>query len=427
MARFFGVSFFTALAMLVGLGLSFFVQLYFARELSLEAFGVFSLVLSTATLIAVIGRLGFLNLTIKEVVHYLDENQYRKASEYLTTMFLSVAFGVFAVYYIFKHFYRPLGDNLNDSFLVYILVISLSISMGGMFSSIFRSFGKPYNAVIATKITEQFLLIVCVFIYSHLYDVKLMSGEDVVFLLAISYFSSIFFTTLIYLFIRPDGIEFTKVSVGSAKAWLLSSLSLSIIVGGQMLLKQTDALTVGYLLEVEKVGLYSAVSRLSELAGFVLVAINFVVAPKIVVLYKSNNITPLNKLLLSGTAASFSAGLVVFLAVLLWGDVALGLYGDEFYSVFIEFKILVFGKLLHTLFGFGVLILTMCGLYRDLVFIFVFCVILNLILNVMLVDQFMLVGAASATVISSLILDIWVAFVAFRKLRVGPLSFYKGN
>ena len=110
-------------------------------------------------------------------------------------------------------------------------------------------------------------------------------------------------------------------------------------------------------------------------------------------------------------------------ALYLFGKEFLSLYGIEFAAGQTALNILLIGNMINALAGSVGLILKMTGHERDVLWTGIMAAVTNMVLNAILIPQFGIEGAATATTISISIWPLAAGVMVFRRLGINPTVF----
>jgi O-antigen/teichoic acid export membrane protein len=185
-----------------------------------------------------------------------------------------------------------------------------------------------------------------------------------------------------------------------------------------MLLDWSDKIFIGIYEDESKVGVYDIVFRIAILIKFTLEAINSILAPKISELYYKNEPYELQKIISFSTQINTYISVTLFIGLVLFSTPILLFLGEEFLEGKIALLILAFGQLIGSLSGSVGIILQMTGNQKTFRSIALVALIFNLILNLILVKYYSIIGAAIATTISLMILNVTSAIYIKRKLKI---------
>jgi O-antigen/teichoic acid export membrane protein len=178
----------------------------------------------------------------------------------------------------------------------------------------------------------------------------------------------------------------------------------------------TDTFILGIFESDDVVGVYFVVLKIAMLAGFSLEAINSILMPQMAKYYLEKESQQYKKVVLFATQLNFFITLGVIVFLLVFHKWILGLFGKEFIVGSTVLLILLGGQLIISFAGFSGMILLMTGhqkIYRNITG---FCLLLNILLNLILTPLYGYVGTGIATVVSLVSLNLSSAIFIKRKL-----------
>lgn len=217
------------------------------------------------------------------------------------------------------------------------------------------------------------------------------------------------------------GVMETEKSPVASERWLKSALPFLLVSGMFVINNRADMIMLGVIRGQTPVGLYVTAVRGASLVAFVLAAANAALAPKLSELFASGDGPALKQTLRWSTATVFVLSVPIAIALIAFGVPFLGLFGTEFTKAYDGLVVLTLGQMANVAAGPVGLLLNMTGHERDTARAVVVSAVLNLGLNAVLIPRFGLVGAATATALSTVVWNIWMARAAY--LRFGYYSF----
>ncbi len=404
---------------IAGTGLTFIRSLMFARLLGTDGLGIYAYAITWVGLLSIPAKLGLAQLIVREIAIYQTQS----------------AWGLM----------RGLLDWSNR--VVLIASITLALIAGGI----------AWNLQVDTN--SQMLLVFCVALISlpivSLTNLRLcaMQGLHQVVLgqLPGALIAPLLLITLTgsgYLILKEDlnaswvvamhvlGMSITfligacllnralpKVVKNTtpkyqAKKWLRGGLPLMFFGAMHIISSQTDVLMLGALKGAEAVGIYVVVNRLASLIVFVLTAVNSVLAPNIASLYAEGKIEQLQRVITKSSRAVFFASFCIAGSLMGFSYWFLLLFGQDFTQGQNTLIILCVGQLVNAAAGPVALILNMSGYENYTAMSIASSAILNVILNVLLIPQWGIEGAAIATASSMIILKIFSLIWVRKKLGI---------
>jgi O-antigen/teichoic acid export membrane protein len=202
------------------------------------------------------------------------------------------------------------------------------------------------------------------------------------------------------------------------QVWIRSALPLAFLGATYIINTQADSLMLGAIRGSEEVGLYLPVSKGAQLINFVTVAANTVLAPTIASLYSIGNRKKLQRIIAKGTRIVFGVALVLTLGLVIFGRWYLLLFGAEFTAGYYALSILCFGQLVNAGTCAVSHLLVMTKYERLTAFSDGGGAILNVVLNAFLIPLWGIEGAAVATSVSLIIVNITNTFIVQKKLNI---------
>jgi O-antigen/teichoic acid export membrane protein len=205
------------------------------------------------------------------------------------------------------------------------------------------------------------------------------------------------------------------------RIWLGSALPFAVIFGMQTLNDQANLVILGAMATSDQVGIYAASVRLAEAITLIFTAVEFTIAPYIARLHSTEQTTRLQNLISKTARLVFVLSLPVALAFIFYGDWFLAFFGEEFRAGRWALAILGIGRLLNVAFGPVKALALMTGQERATAWIMGIVALLNVVLNLVLIPFWGIIGAASATAISTVAWSAMLCVLAFK--RTGVVSF----
>ncbi|VEP16851.1 Membrane protein involved in the export of O-antigen and teichoic acid [Hyella patelloides LEGE 07179] len=242
-------------------------------------------------------------------------------------------------------------------------------------------------------------------------------GATVAWLIAVivSLAATIYFTWSIFPAVFSSKIQ----PVFESKQLLAFSLPLSFGSFLWLVMLWTDALMLGYFRPAAEVGIYRAASQTALLMTLFTRSLVTIFTPMIAKLYSKGEFEQLGTIFRTASRWSFSLTLPLFLIVVVTGKDILGVFGTEFTIGWLPLIILAGGQLARAgPGGFAMHMLAMSGhqylkLFGDLLL-----AITNIGLNILMIPRWGMMGAAVATGISILGINLLRILQVYLVLRI---------
>lgn len=207
--------------------------------------------------------------------------------------------------------------------------------------------------------------------------------------------------------------------------WMQSALPMMMISGMYLIQNRTDALMLGAIQGNAAVGIYSVASRGAEFISFVLLAVNMSLGPAIAKLYAQGNLEKLQSLITKSSRMTLLLSLPVWLGFTVFGYWFLLLFGPDFVQGQRCLVILGFAQIINIGTGPVNLLLVMSGHQNNAAITVALTSLISVVLNAILIPQFGIEGAATATAISIALQNIILAVWVYKQLGIHTTAFGK--
>jgi len=375
-----------------------------ARLLTVEDFGVLMFGLTVVGVVAVFGRLGTSQSLLKLLPKYADDP--RKQRRVFTVAVGTVLFGVV----LFGTVLAASADLINDvsigaeQFPALLQVLVFVMAANVLFEVVVHTFGGlqriPYKMVVKDGIKPLFRsasILLALYYSTSILGIATTLAVGLVIGVALS----------VLLLARVERIWPTAgVTVDDTREFLGFSLPLTLQDGGSVLYKQVDLLMIGLLLSSPEVSAFKIATTVTVYLGLPLRAVNQMFVPLSSEMYENGELKSLNDLFGTVTRLSLTPTLPAAVAVVIYRQELLAVFGSEYTNYAALVVVLTFQYVVLNATGpSGYLLVMTNNQYYQLVNQWVFG-ILNVVLNYVLILQFGVVGAAVATVTTTVLANV---------------------
>ena len=170
-----------------------------------------------------------------------------------------------------------------------------------------------------------------------------------------------------------------------------------------MVMNWTDTLMIGYYLTEDEVGIYRLAFKVAALVTFAQFAINSIAAPMFSSFKAKGDMTGLRRMVRNIGYLNVLISGPIFISILLFPNLVLEFFGDEFSKGSEPLIILAVGSVINALCGPVMYLLNMTGKEKAARNIIIVASVLNVVLNLTFIPTYGLIGAAYATSISTVI------------------------
>ena len=209
----------------------------------------------------------------------------------------------------------------------------------------------------------------------------------------------------------------TRRKILSISLPMLMTATMTFVIG------QTGVIMLGMFRSEAEVGYYAIAVKLATLTSFALSAVNSMAGPKFSELFHSEKMEELFYVAKKSAKLIFWTTAPILLGFVILGKPVLHIaFGKEFTVAYPALVLLVLGQFVHSISGATGLFMNMTGnqnVFRNIVFV---AAATNIGINLMLIPQYGIYGAATAAMIS---LMGWnIATLAYIKMKFGKSTGY---
>ncbi len=403
-----GISF---LFRMIGMGLSFYIIDLVSNAYNVDAYGNFSIVQSTILVLTMIFTLGIQNVLIINVAT-TNPNDY---SAQLNILFKAIKlivlvslFPVIVIYFLSNYialniFYKEIlqQDFTNISFFLVPFLLHEIILYFFIARKKFITFGL-----------FMFVLPNVFFILFVLFSKKvLLQNINITLIYGLSFLITLLIE-IVYIY-KPFRIEKNILSykeiIKNALPMMYSGLLL-------LLLNTTNVFMLGIMSTSKSVGIYNASYKIGLLVLLVIASVNVIIGPKIAELYHNNRKKELEKTIHQSTQFIAIATLPIVLFLMVFNKDLLVILGNNYQDGSIVLTIITVASFFSAISGNVDQILNMSNNQNILLKINFICLLLNIVLCYTLIPKYNIVGAAIASMFSTILMNVLCNIYIKKKL-----------
>jgi len=326
----------------------------------------------------------------------LPQNNYLNKATFI--LLFSSILGSLLIF-ILKYFFAitVFQDEILRNYFLYLSLLFPFLILHGFINEFFRGSLQFIKYGLFTFILPALILVLLIFILK--YNEKL--NEAYLFL---SYLLGFTLVVLLSLKYFPYRQKLSKVYPTKD----LFKLSLPMLFSSTFifLTNWTDIFMLGILVPKQDVGIYNAAWKIATLTVIVINVINIILGPQIAKLFESNDITGLKRKVQQATQLVTLFTIPLIVAILIFRKPLLNMFGEAYLEGEITLIILGIGMLFNALSGSVTLVLNMTNKQIALRNFTIIAAFSNIILNYFLIKQYGIIGAALATTITTILLNI---------------------
>jgi O-antigen/teichoic acid export membrane protein len=202
--------------------------------------------------------------------------------------------------------------------------------------------------------------------------------------------------------------------------WTRTSLELQLLVLFTTYFQEMSLTIAGFFLPAEDMAIYSACFRTANLISFGLYAINAILSPQASHLIANGNSAGLQSLVARATQLRFWPSLIAVAVLVAAGSQILHIFGPDFSRGYVTLIILGVSQLVIAAAGPVTQILTLSGHQTQSLLAFAIALVATLLLNAALLPVFGMLGGAVASLLVTLIWNLWLHRIVVRHVGITP-------
>jgi len=396
------------LGMIVSKILTYIYRLIVARYLGPEEYGTLNLSLTILFVFLSIALIAHPSSIVRYVSFYKGKNEEEKIKGTITAglklnIITSVVIGIIlfiGANYISINIFHT--DKLIPLLKLFAFLVPV-ISLGNIFQASIEGFQKVKYTTIIRNFSESSIQTILTLVLLLL-GLKIMGA-------ALGYFVALTSSTiLLFIILQKKVYPILNKKIKSFenyKELINYSMPLLLLSIINIIIEKLDILSIGYFLNLEKVGLYNAALPLASLSQIIPVALTAIFMPVITELYAKNNIDKIKELYKKVSRWIFIVNIALVLMLIFFSDAVLNIFFGPLYIQASQALIIIaIGYFVYYQTLGSHYILYMLGKTRLLMLNAIIVALLNIILNIILIPKFGIVGAATALAITYSLLGI---------------------
>lgn len=401
---------------ILGMGLSFLIIRIIAKNFGIEIFGSFSIIQTIVNILLIVFTLGIQNTLLIEFNRQkLDSDSlFSFVNHSFKLVFYFILIPSILLFFLADFLAEIFNDiSLTDSFrllgillfpvLAHDIIVYYFIAIKNYFKFGFFMFFLP-----------NFLFLISLFFLQNEY--KSITNISLVYLL--SYFIT-FCIEYISIYIKsqknnthtPKYQNILKTSLPMMFSWLMLYL-----------LSWTDVILLGIMSDTKEVGEYNLAYKIGSLLLIFLSTYTAVALPKMSEYFEKKENLLLKKYLKKSSMGVTLVTLPFFLLLIFFGKYIITFFGEANNNTLQILIIISISSMLSVFFGCVDQILNISNNQNTLLKINLFYFIANIVLNIILINNYGALGSAIATLIITILMKITCVFFINKKLGFFPIG-----
>jgi O-antigen/teichoic acid export membrane protein len=397
---------------LIGLFASFVILLVLSRFYGASVVGGYSILMTMLTLGGLIVGFGMPESILRDSAAWYSKLQVNKISQECFKLFL-----VCLINALFFWFLLPflLSFYTSEPYLSVVLsaqnliaLTALFLALSHILANVLRGVDSPKLGVFLRETVSPLITLLLVFFLSIYFNLQENSEPlEMSWVLFFVTTLALVFSLLSYHKKIGLGLSFKVSSFhGFHRYWLksLPFVLLSVVVWGN---NSVDILMLGAMSGAQEAGRYTISARLASVIGLIIIISNNILAPKFTQYYVSEQLDKFKQLARKATFYLGVGAIFAFAGAFVLGGFVLRVFGEQFANDHTLLLMLCFAQTINVLVGpVGYLIIA-AGKEKVIGIYSMFALLLNVLLNYFLIQSYQAMGAALATSISLILLNIF--------------------
>ncbi|VAW52939.1 hypothetical protein MNBD_GAMMA05-1881 [hydrothermal vent metagenome] len=401
--------------------LLFILSVILARSLGAAEYGVYMYVLTWILALSMPAGMGLPRMLVRNVASYHEQSEWgliRGLVRWTNLIVLSASLATIILVIAITFFLKPKINTESLDILWLALILLPILTYIRLQQSTMQGFHRVVIGSLPEAIIQPLIFILLTGALYVLFK-EHFDAYWVVFIQILATFAALF--TSIYLLRKtiPANVKQSKIKY-EKKIWLRSALVLLFMGGLNIINSRADILMLGAITGTDSVGIYSIASRGAEFITFLMIPIHAALGPTIAKLYTSHDTERLQRIITKSTWITAALSLPIALGFIIFGYWFLLIFGTEFTQGQLALNILSIGKIASVIMGPVILLLVMTHHERDATLALALSAALNILLNTILIPQWGLNGAATATTASFILSNILMAIFVYRRIQINP-------
>lgn len=404
-----------------GAGLAFFAQLFIARILGPEAFGIYAYVFAWMSVLAYGSALGFQVALLRFVSVYESKSDWsllRGVLRYSERRVAIVGLGVVLIGGAGILIRREdMAPELSETFLIGFLLVPIWAFLW-LRSATVRAFGGVVTALLPERILRDALLLAFVLTASLGLHWRLGASEVMTAMVASTFLALVLAHVAMHR-LRPKMTD-SAVPEYDAKVWRQAALPLLIVGATDALFSRTGVLLLGWIGDTKNAGIYGLAFSIAFLVVLPRSAVATLFAPAIARLYAHRQMAELQALILRAASWSLCAAGSIAIVLAVMAEYLLAWFGPDYVAGANVLRVLLIGQVISASMGSQTHVLAMTGHERNSAVILATSALANVVISMLMISQFGLIGAGWAMAVSITIWNVAMAAFVWRRLNLLP-------
>ncbi len=392
------------LVSVIGAAAGFGAHVIVARAVGKAEYGIYGLMLSWVSVLAVIAQAGQDNNVVRLLPTYSARGEWGKVKGLrygagALVLLLSVAIAVIGCVVV-AIAGREQSASWRQTFYIGFAMLPMLTQLqqsGAMHRAFKRAIGANAYITIGRPVA---LIVIMIGVMAYLHPV---SAQDAAAASAVSVAAALVWSTAHMSWAWPVEARGVRAQYEMSH-WVRMGLRMCILSWMYVATNRVDVLLLGALMGSGDVGPYYAAVNIAGFAFYAFQAVTVVLAPLIAERYDAGDLKGLETLVRRGARVGFLGGVVTTVSIAVVGHWTLGVFGPGFTTAYYPLLVLLCGYCAVTVIGPGGFVLSMTNYQSQASMFAGIGFVVNAVLTTLLVPYF---GALGAALSSAAQLVIW--------------------
>ncbi len=404
---------------ILGVGLSFLMNIVLVRLIGVEGFGLFSFAVSALMILEIIAIFGFESVLVREIAASRERQDTARVRGLVLfccgAVLLLSLIGATLTTALVK-FVLPSTWVYGNTLTIAVWALPASALLVATMSVLEGHRWPFFGQIVSVVLRPGFILAGALIYVSADWS---MTAETAAGIMVFAYGFGLLLLIGYLLYLLGGAFWRGRIKI-EPKHWFSTAAGFAFVNAAFIITEQTDVMMLAALSDPASVGIYRAAARYGQVLSFALLAAMPVLRPMLSTAFTRGDREALHKGCRQVALISLVVGLPIATAFVLFGDIFMGLFGPEFVEGSTALSILVAGQLLAIAAGPVGVLMAMTGHERKVAVAIGLSFICNVVLNFFLIPLFNLEGAATSTAISLAVWNIIMLVWVIRHMRINP-------
>ena len=398
--------------------MSFLISILITNLFDAKIYGDYILVFSTVDMLAIFSLLGYNQLFSIEVPKLKTNTEKLRLFYTARRKTLISSILISCTLFFLSYYFNFRSKGLYQFVLSAIISIPI-ISLTLLNSNFLFSLKKIVITQVNDKIIRVVLFIAFIFLAYY--------RDKTIYAIIVAYIASSLVTFFISYILRKRTITTSEKIPNIQESHFTKSIYLLVIINClNIIFSKIDGLQIAYFLGAEYAGINNVYMKLASAITLVMTSTILIFTPKISKVIALERYDLVKKEISKIFKFVTPIGLLLGILITVISPYFFLIYKTNIYSTEIQsLNIYSISALLKILCGPALVILLLSKKLKYLIYGNILELTINFILNCLLIPTFKMKGAACASLISELIVNLYFAFVCFKLFRINTLFFGK--